>query len=62
MTLKQLRQKRNLTQRELAKRLGVSQSTVAGWEAGTFKPNVSRWKGIARATGVGLGTMLRMWT
>lgn len=40
--ISRLRKKANLTQRELAEKLNVRQSTVAMWEAGTNMPKASR--------------------
>lgn len=47
-----LREQRNLhklTQAQLADRLGVTQSAVAQWEAGTVTPTVARLRAIAHA-------------
>lgn len=38
-TLKELRLKSNLRQKELAEKLGVTKATVSHWETGTFKMN-----------------------
>lgn len=39
ITLKDLREKRGLSQRDLAKLLGVSSSTIGMWESGKREPN-----------------------
>ena len=36
--LKELREERHLTQKELSQKLNVSQTTVAKWEAGDREP------------------------
>lgn len=40
MNLKTLRLKKNLTQSELAVRLGVKESTICNYEKGTRHPNI----------------------
>lgn len=46
--LKLLREEEGATQAQLADRLGVAQSTVAQWEAGTRKPSAEAVVAIAR--------------
>ena len=45
------RTRARLSQAELAKRMGTSQSTVARLESGTAKPSLSTLERFARATG-----------
>lgn len=47
ISLKQLREDRGLSQSQLAKELGVSQSTVGNWESGAREPNFSTTQQIA---------------
>lgn len=47
--LKELRKKLNLTQRELAERLGVSTSHVGDWEGGRYKLTPARIAQICAA-------------
>jgi transcriptional regulator with XRE-family HTH domain len=47
--LKYLRQSRDLTQGELAKKAGVAQSTIAQIESGRKDPSISTLKMIAKA-------------
>lgn len=61
-TLQELRVKAGLSQAALAKRIGVSQATVAGWELGTHKPLASRWSKLAIAVESDILTMVKMWT
>ncbi|WP_176444789.1 helix-turn-helix domain-containing protein [Paenibacillus herberti] len=37
--IKKLRKLKNLTQRQLADRLGVDNTTISKWEAGIYEPN-----------------------
>jgi len=46
MDIKSIRGKLGLTQEELARKLGVSWSTVARWEAGQGKPSPLAQKAI----------------
>ena len=43
-----------MTQKELAKRCGVSESTVIAWEAGRRYPNAKMLGKIERALGISL--------
>lgn len=45
--LKALRIQRNLTQKQLADGLGVTQSSVAMWESGTAMPNAGKLPELA---------------
>lgn len=51
MKIKDFREKRNKTQTELAKDLGVSQQAVAMWEKGTNKPRADKLIQLARILG-----------
>lgn len=44
----------NLTQKELAARCGVSESTVIAWETGRRFPNVKMLEKIEAAVGISL--------
>lgn len=57
-TLKELRVKRGLSQRELAKMTFVTQSTVARWENGSRLPDVAMITRLARVLGVNVNTLL----
>jgi len=46
------RETAELSQVQLAKKIGVAPSTVAGWELGTHAPRFDRLKAIAKALGV----------
>ena len=51
-TIKQLRESRNLTQAELAQKLGVSSKTVSKWETGKGLPDISLLQPLAQALGI----------
>ena len=38
--LKELREEKNLSMSELAKKIGVSANTISRWESGKRKPNI----------------------
>ena len=52
MTIKGLREGRNLTQAELADRLCVSSKTVSKWETGKGLPDISLLQPLAQALGI----------
>ncbi len=51
-TVRQFREERDWTQLELARRLGVTPSLVAGWEHGRAQPTLSHRLELARLFGV----------
>ena len=51
-TIKQLREKRNLTQAELAERIGVSSKTVSKWETAKGLPDISLLQPLAQALSI----------
>ena len=53
-TIKQLREKRNLTQVELAEKLGVSSKTVSKWETAKGLPDITLLQPLAQALGISL--------
>ena len=55
--LKQYRKAKNLTQQELADRLGVSNKSVSRWEGGSY-PDVSTLGPLAKALGVTVDDLL----
>lgn len=56
--LVQLRKKKNLTQEELAEKLGVSRQAVSKWECGEALPDTENLVMIARLYGVSLDALL----
>ena len=53
------RRSRNLSQKELATRVGVSRSTVAMWEMGESNPRASLLPKIADVLGCTIDELLR---
>ena len=51
-TIKNLREKRDLTQAELAERIGVSSKTVSKWETAKGLPDISLLQPLAQALGL----------
>ena len=54
LAIKQLREKRNLTQAELAEQIGVSSKTISKWETAKGLPDVSLLQPLARALNISL--------
>lgn len=53
-TIKELREKRNLTQAELAEEIGVSSKTVSKWETGKGLPDITMLQPLAQALGISI--------
>ena len=51
-TIKQLREARNLTQAELAEKIGVSSKTVSKWETAKGLPDITLLQPLAQALGI----------
>ena len=51
-TIRQLREGRNMTQAELAEKIGVSSKTVSKWEAAKGLPDISLLQPLAQALGI----------
>ena len=51
-TIRQLREMRNMTQAELAERIGVSSKTVSKWETAKGLPDISLLQPLAQALGI----------
>ena len=51
-TIKQLRERRSMTQAELAEQLGVSSKTVSKWETAKGLPDISLLQPLAQALGI----------
>ena len=54
ITIRQLREGQNLTQAELAEKIGVSSKTISKWETGRGLPDISLLQPLAQALGVSL--------
>ena len=51
-TIKALRERRKLTQAELAEKIGVSSKTVSKWETAKGLPDISLLQPLAQALGI----------
>jgi transcriptional regulator with XRE-family HTH domain len=52
--IREARRRANLTQEELAERLGTTQSAVARWEKGDVSPRLDTFEKVAAACGLAL--------
>lgn len=57
-TLKELRARKNLTQKEVAKDLGISAQTYNAWERDVSGVSVSKVQALAEYFGVSLGQII----
>lgn len=51
MNIKEIRQRRNITQVELAANLGIGQPAIASWETGVSKPRTDMLPKLAAILG-----------
>lgn len=51
-TIRQLRESRNMTQSDLAEKLGVSSKTISKWETARGLPDISLLQPLAQALGI----------
>ena len=56
--IRELREKKQLTQAELAEKLYISDKTVSKWENGKGYPDISLLEGLANALGVSVAELL----
>jgi len=54
----ELRDKAGITDYEVAKKTGVSTSTLSNWKAGRYTPKADKIQKIATYFGVGIETLL----
>lgn len=59
MDMRELREKKGLTQKQVAKELGVDQSTVSLWEQGVCYPRVGNLRKLAKLYGVSVDRLLK---
>ncbi|MCD1147516.1 helix-turn-helix domain-containing protein [Peptoniphilus sp. KCTC 25270] len=57
-TIKNLREKRNITQETLGEEIGVSGKTVSKWETGKGLPDISLLEPLAKSLGISLIELL----
>lgn len=53
-TIKELREKRSITQKELAERINVSDKTISKWETGKGLPDIAIIEDLAKALGTSI--------
>ena len=56
--LKNLREKNNLTQEQLAERVQVTRQAISRWETGETQPNTDTLKLLSRVFDVSINTLL----
>lgn len=56
--IREMRQRAAITQEELARRLGMSQSAIARWESGSVSPRLDTLERIAEACDLDLQILL----
>ena len=52
ISLEAVRVNANMTQKEWAERLGVSNNTVVNWEKGNTEPSVSKLREMSQLSGI----------
>ena len=57
-TIKELRERKRMTQKELAEKLCVSDKTVSKWETGRGLPDISLLMDLAGALGISVPELL----
>lgn len=57
-TIKELREKKGLTQKELAERIKVSDKTVSKWETGKGLPDIGIIEELSKALGISIAELL----
>ena len=57
--IRELRQEKQLSQEELARRLGVDRSSVARWETGSNNPRMEKLLALAKIFGCSLDELIR---
>ena len=57
--IRELRRRKDITQEELAKRIGVGHSAVAKWETGKCKPTADKLVKVADVLGCTVDELLR---
>lgn len=57
-TIRELREKRRLTQKELAEKISVSDKTISKWETGKGLPDIGIVEELSKALGISVGELL----
>ncbi len=56
--ISEVRKQRNLTQKELAEKLGVSDKTISKWECGNSAPDISYLEALCNSLGISVNELL----
>lgn len=57
-TIRELREKRKFTQKELAEKLNLSDKTISKWETGKGLPDIGVIDDLSKALGISIGELL----
>ena len=57
-SIRELREKRRFTQRELAEKIHVSDKTISKWETGKGLPDIGILEELSQALGISIGELL----
>lgn len=57
--IKEVREKKKITQEVIAKKMGVTVATVSRWETGEMLPRASRLKQLAKVLGCSVNRLLK---
>lgn len=58
LNIRRLRQDNNMTQEELAKRLGMKKQTVSSWEASRTEPTLGQCATMAKIFGISIDNLV----
>lgn len=58
--IKEMRAKRDLTQEELARRVGVRRETIVFLEKGKYNPSLKLAQGVAKELGMGVEELFEL--
>ena len=56
-TIKELREKRSFTQKELAEKINVSDKTISKWETGKGLPDIGIIEELSKALSISVGEL-----
>lgn len=59
MNIKEIREKNNLSQVELASRLGITKSAICSWEKGRYEPTAKNLKKLSKALDCTVDDLIR---
>jgi len=56
--LRQYLEERDITQKSLAERMGVTQPAISGWLSGEYSPSIDNLRQLSRITGLSIDDLL----